>query len=271
MKANGMKLTVAAAAALCAVTSFGGALTAKIAQAHKVKATDVWCGGERTIFDFNGYDAWVVEPAPGVTPAQGNPWTWTMQWREFFSERTSVPKMLSLGWRHAAIDTFKHRMDAEGLKVNAAFQQYLVKELGFAPKAHLIGMSWGGFFSTRYSVNYPDSVAKVYLDAPLMCFADGFSGDIGPWAKFKPAEGKWEKEPEMPVNMAARLAKAKIPVLLLFGRDDIIVKPAANCSLFAERFKAAGGDIQVVERWNWGHHPHGVDLSDNTIVGFFLK
>ena len=48
--------------ALAAASAFAGSLTDKIAAKYKVKKTDVWYGGERTVFDFNGYDAWVVEP-----------------------------------------------------------------------------------------------------------------------------------------------------------------------------------------------------------------
>ena len=68
------------------------------------------------------------------------------------------------------------------LKASAKFQKYLVDELGLAPKADLIGMSWGGFYSTRYAANYPENVDKIYLDAPLLCFWDFYPDpDVKTW------------------------------------------------------------------------------------------
>lgn len=63
--------------------------------------------------------------------------------------------------------------------------------------------------------------------------------------------------PRLPVNLTEKLAK--IPVLLIYGADDLVVPPADNCELFAERFRKHGGSIQIVKRPSWGHHPHGLD------------
>ena len=237
----------------------------KIEKEHTVKTVDKFYGFDRIVFDFDGHDAWVVCPKGESRP--GKPWTWTMQWATAFVPRTNVPQMLNDGFHHVTIDTFRHRMDEEGLLVSAEFQKFLVEELGFAPKAYLIGMSWGGFFSTRYAVNCPQNVAKIYLDAPLLCFKD-FNKDIGPWTGKMP-EGGWAASPEMPLNMAERLAATKIPVLLLYGGVDAVVPPARNCEPFAERFKAAGGDITVVKRGLYAHHPHGVEVDETTIRDFF--
>ncbi len=246
-------------------------LRAKIARAHKITREDVWYGYGRTKFDFDGHEAWIVEPS--ASPAKGMPWTWTIQWAEAFVDRTGVLDLLKRGYHHVTIDLFDTRMDENGLKTAAAYQAFLVKELGFAPKANLVGMSWGGFFSTRYAAAYPENVRKIYLDAPLLNF-DGFGnpdyGRIGVWANRRPADGVWTTDPEMPVNKAAQIAAAKIPILLIYGGSDAVVPPAPNCLLFAERFKAAGGELREIPRDFFGHHPHGLD-PDKTkpIVDFF--
>ena len=249
----------------------GRSLRAKIAKSHKIVGEDMWQGFRRTKFEFDGRVAWVVEPS--AAPAEGHPWTWTMQWAEAFVNRTGVAELLKRGFHHVTIDLFDTRMDEKGLRTAAAFQKFLVEELGLAPKANLIGMSWGGFFSTRYAANYPQNVRKIYYDAPLMNF-DGFAQakDIGPWAARRPANGKWTDDLEMPVNLAAKVAAAKIPVLLLYGGADAVVPPAQNCELFIPRFQAAGGEIQVENRTFFGHHPHGLDPDKTSrIVEFFLK
>jgi dienelactone hydrolase len=269
MKIKVCKVMFGAFCAVFAVHAVAGELTAKIGEKFKIVKTDTFAGGERTVFDFNGYEAWVVEPTAPI--AEGKPWTWTMQWATAFVPRTPVSKMLAKGWHHVTVNTFKHRMDEEGLKISKAFQDYLVNDLGFAAKTRLIGMSWGGFFSVRYTATYPDAVKSIYLDAPLMSF-NSFTkakGD-GPWKNSVPAEG-WANDPRMPVNMAAQVAAAKIPVLLLYGGQDQTVDPKDNCELFIPRVKDAGGDIKVVRRYAYGHHPHGVEIDDTSIADFFLK
>jgi len=260
-----------------AVPKPGPALAARISATKKVLRSDTWYGYKRTVFDFEGHEAWVVSPK--CEPAAGLPWTWTMQWAEAYVDRTGVLDLLAKGWHHVTIDTFRHRMDEEGLRVSRAFQKFLAEELGFAQKANLVGMSWGGFFSTRYAAAFPECVGKIYLDAPLMNF-DGFAkvggtptenaAQIGPWATMPPAGGDWSADPRMPVNMADQIAKAGIPILLLYGGQDATVPPASNCELFAERFKAAGGKIDIRRRALYGHHPHGEDPDKtSSIVSFF--
>ena len=262
----------------------------KIAERYRVLSVEDWHGGRRIEFDFEGYNAWLVCPPAGTAVAKGRPWTWTMQWRTAFVDRTGASEMLRRGWHHAAIDTFKHRMDAKGLEVNRAFQRYLVEELGLKPKASLIGMSWGGFFSVRYAATYPECVDRVYLDAPLLTFhkflsgfdpteyAKRIGGDGADWIK-GPLDGKsWADDPRMPVNMVGPIAKAKIPVLILYGGQDQNVLPPANAELFITRMRAADGVLRVGindaegrGRAAYGHHPHGLEIDQQErLAEFFL-
>lgn len=254
-------------------------LREKVAAACGAVTNDTWHGYSRLVFSFEGHRAWIVEPKAG--PALGAPWTWTMQWADAYVDRQGCLDTLAAGWRHVTIDTYRHRMDDEGLRVSRAFQRFLVERLGFAPQANLIGMSWGGFFSCRYANAYPDCVRRIYLDAPLLNFAGGFAqggaptadaARIGPWAATAPADGDWTDDPRMPVNMAARLAKSGIPILLLYGGQDQTVPPAFNCELFASRFRKAGGDIRIHKRNLYGHHPHGEDPGKTArIADFFIR
>ena len=119
---------------------------------------------------------------------------------------------------------------------------------------------------------HPEDVSRIYLDAPLMNFT---AFNLGGWPAAKvwgsPEGGDWSKDPRMPINLADKIAKAKIPVLLLYGGADTVVPPSKNCEIFIPRFKAAGGDIKVFKRDMYGHHPHGFQGAENVgaIVDFF--
>jgi pimeloyl-ACP methyl ester carboxylesterase len=272
-------LTTLATAVLMTCGAFAATpLQDKIAKSYQIKKLDKWCGYDRAVIDFKGYEAWVVEPK--ISAAYGKPWTWTMQWATAFPDRTGAPDMLARGWHHATIITFQHRMDEKGIAVSRDFQKYLVDELGFNEKASLIGMSWGGFFSIRYSNAHPECIRSIYLDAPLLNFSkfgkavskEEALKRLGPWGKNPPADGNWNTDPRMPVNMASSIAKAKLPVLLIYGGADKVVEPDENCELFLKRFKEAGGDIIVNRRALFGHHPHGLDPTKTSqIYDFFLK
>jgi len=267
-----MKLSLMCVSMLGILSLGATELSDRIALRFKVNGQDDWYGCARTVFDFEGYEAWVVEPPAGVKVAEGHPWTWTMQWATAYVKRTSVPRLVKdLGWRHATVITYKDKMDEHGLEVSRRFQKFLVEDLGFAPKANLIGMSWGGFYSIRYAATYPECVKKIYLDCPLMFFKlrRNQAVDIGPWQTLAPAEGDWRKDPRMPINLCDKVAAAKIPVMLLYGGQDATLDPDEHARAFAAKFTAAGGDLAVTERPMYGHHPHGVEVDENTIIDFF--
>ena len=128
----------------------GESLRAKIVKSYKILGRDMWHGYRRTHFDFNGRKAWVVEPsiAPLVgsrvpRDRDGMQWVWNMLWPDCNVERMRVTDLLKCGFHYAYIDLFETRMDDAGVAAASAFQSFLVKELGFAPKANLIGTSWG--------------------------------------------------------------------------------------------------------------------------------
>ena len=248
--------------------------------ARRVVAKDSWHGFDREVFEFNGCEAWIVEPKAA---ADGRPWVWIMEWPDAFAKRTGSVALLKAGYHVVTLRPGHYEkgrfvpqpgnMNDRRLRESRAFQKYLVDALHFAPKANLIGMSWGGFYSVRYAGTYPDAVSRIYLDAPLLDFST--AADKARWGlneKYgvdaKTYVGR--DDPRQPVNMYEPIAKAGIPILLLYGGADATVPPSENCLRFAEAFKAAGGDIEIVARGHYGHHPHGLEIDEQQrFVDFF--
>ncbi|MBR5549119.1 MAG: alpha/beta fold hydrolase [Kiritimatiellae bacterium] len=228
-----------------------------------------YAGAKRYTFKFEGYKAYFDEP---VAAKPGRQWMWCMKWPGAYAEFTGQEDGVRRGYYYVYLDDIDW-MSPKGVEIAKRFHDFLVGKLGFAAKANLIGMSWGGFYSTRYAAAHPEDVARIYLDAPLMNF-DGFRLHEWPAARKAWGEsegGEWTKDPRMPINLADKIAKAKIPVLLLYGGADTVVPPSKNCEIFIPRFKAAGGNIKVFKRDMYGHHPHGFQGAANigAIVDFF--
>ena len=256
----------------------GKSLRRKIAKKFKIERQDMWQGYRRTHFDFNGRKAWIAEPsiAPRADAGNGASWIWSMLWPECNAERTGVAELLRDGYHYAYLELFDTRMDASGVAAAAAFQSFLVDELGFAPKSNLIGISWGGFMAAQYAAAKPANVARIYFDNALLTF-DGYKPPakvgLGPWADAQKRDPSgWRDDPRMPVNLAPAIAKAGISALLVYGTSDSAVKPSANSKAFAAKFKAAGGKAVICEHAEYGHHPHGVEPSEaNVVLDFFRK
>ena len=250
----------------------GESLRMKVAKKCTIKREDMWHGYRRTQFEFKGRTAWIVEPS--IKPFEGMAWAWTMLWPDCNVERMQVAELLKRGFHYVYIDLFDTRMDDAGVAAAAEFQSFLVKDLGFAPKANLIGISWGGFMAAQYAVAKPANVARIYFDNALLTF-DGYTSSakvgLGSWGKAVPAGG-WRDDPRMPVNRAGDIAKAGINALLVYGTSDIAVKPSFNSAAFAAKFKAAGGDVKVLTHAEYGHHPHGVEPGEaKTVMQFFTE
>lgn len=226
-----------------------------IAAKHTILLSDQWGGGHRIKFDFNGHTAWLIEPE---TPAPDRVWFWTMQWVDAFVEETGRDKLVQRGLYHVHLEVHELRANAEGLVELAKFHDYLVNELGFARKTRLVGMSWGGFYSIRYTAAYPDRVDRIYLDAPLMNVYTRPEADLGPWLETKPTAGGGINDPEQPINLAQPVADAKVPIFLVYGGVDVAVVPKDNCEVFIPRFQEAGGTFVAIDLDpNRDHHPHG--------------
>ena len=73
-----------------------------------------------------------------------------------------------------------------------------------------------------------------------------------------------------PLDYAEQIAKAGIPIISVCGDADDTVPFAENTKLFAEKYTAAGGKIEVITKPSVNHHPHSLK-DPKPIVDFLLK
>ena len=227
--------------------------------------------------------AWVVEPAK---PAEKSPWVWCMEWPTAFQNRTGVKELLSAGYRWVAFNPafgwnkkpVAGNQNDDMVEKRNRFQKFLVAELGLEERCCLVGMSWGGFYSVRYASMHPECVKAMYLDAPLLDFStlSSFKGKTCEQLKaFYPQVTKdyvGADDPLQPVSpaRAEAIAKANIPVLLIYGAKDTVVPAESNCLRFAEAFEKSGGHLKLWRDNLRGHHPHGLEPGEGAVfVNFF--
>ena len=132
--------------------------------------------------------------------------------------------------------------------------------------------------SVYFAAKYPEYVAAMYLDAPvinlLSCPAGLGKGHAQMFGEFKDAMGIDLTEllsyRNHPLDNFEPLVKNNIPVMLVAGDSDDVVPYDENGALLEKYYNENGGKIKVIVKSGCNHHPHG--LADNTpIIDFVLK
>ncbi len=239
-------------------------------------ASGEWHGFKIHKFSVKRASCQVVAPKK-VAP--GKPWIWRA--RFFGHEPQTDIALLKKGFHVAYCDVANLFGSAKAISRWNDFYNYATTELGFSKKVALEGMSRGGLIIFNWARQNPKKVSCIYGDAPVCDFKSWpggkgkGKGDGRSWMQCQKAyDFKTEADAlawkENPIDNAAAIAKAKIPVMIVYGKADVVVPDFENCLIFEKNFKAAGGDIVMIGKENCGHHPHSLK-DPKQIVDFVLK
>ena len=73
-----------------------------------------------------------------------------------------------------------------------------------------------------------------------------------------------------PIDKVEQIVQGKYPILILCADADEAVPPEENTLLFEQRLKEKHGDITVMHKPGFKHHPHSLP-NPTPIVEFVLK
>ncbi len=237
--------------------------------------TGEWFGFVQHDFKVDGHKARVVCPDES---ADGKPWIWRA--RFWGHEPQTDLALLRRGFHVAYMEVGNLFGNSEAVERWDAFYAEVTLKHGFSTKPALEGMSRGGLIIFNWAIANPEKVACIYGDAPVMDFKSwpggkGIGkGSPGDWKTCKKVYGLSEEEAMgyagNPVDRMAPLAKAKVPLLHVIGTKDEPVPHTENTALAEKRYKALGGEIQVIAKEGGGHHPHSL-VNPTPIVEFVLQ
>jgi acetyl esterase/lipase len=241
----------------------------------------LWNGFKRFDFQIAGKNVLVVTPEK---PAPGKPWVWH---GEFFGHKPDPDIALLKRGFHIVYLNVQNMLGSPKAvgHWNDCYSE-LTSKHGLAPKVSLVGLSRGGLYCYNWAAANPEKVACIYADAAVCDFRSWPGGKlIGDKWKGKGSAGDWKivlqqwefadnaaaiAYDKNPVDNLEPLAKAKVPLLHVYGDADDVVPWDENTGVIAERYKKLGGDITLIAKPGVGHHPHG--LTDSTpIVEFIAK
>lgn len=239
-----------------------------------------WNGLQRYDFEHEGTTAIVVVPEK---PLAGRPWVWR---GEFFGAFPNADiELVKNGWHLAYVGVPNLFGAPKAMTAWEKFHARLVKEHGLHPRPGLIGLSRGALYCMAWAAAHPDHTLAVYLDAGVCDFKSWPGGKLKGWGVGQGSAGEWQnvlkafdfKNDEEavaykgnPVDHLAPLAKAKLPLLLVYGDADKVVPHQENSEIVYERYRALGGPVERIVKPGVDHHPHG--LTDPApILEFFNK
>lgn len=239
-----------------------------------------WQGFTRLDFTVDGAKVLVVEPE---RPLPGRPWAWR---GEFFGAFPNADiELLKRGWHLAYIGVPDQFGSPGAMKHWEKLYDVLVHTHGLAPKPALIGLSRGALYCLAWAATHPDKTLLVYLDNGVCDFKSWPGGKPKGLGTGQGAPQEWQKllraygfkdDAEAiastlnPIDRLAPIARAKIPILLVYGDSDTVVPHLENSELVYTRYQALGGPIERIVKPGQDHHPHGL-TDPGPIVAFFEK
>lgn len=233
-----------------------------------------WNGFDRYDFEIAGRKAYVVQPKQ-IAP--GNPWVWRARFPNFHLEADLI--LLERGFHIARIDTDGMLGNPASLEIWDQFYQF-AQEHGLAPKVALEGVSRGGLFVYGFALRWPERVACIYADTPVLDIRSwpggkgNGRGDANTWNRclelYQLDEASVNQFKGNPVDQATRIAESGIPILHIISLNDQVVPPAENTLLLKKRLEDAGGEMLLLTvdqgtPESHGHHfshPAPVQVAD---------
>lgn len=226
-------------------------------------------------FSFKGHDAKIVFPHK---QNKNNYWIWRAR---FWGHEPQLDKaLLEKGFHVVYVDVSNLFGNDEAVGLWNDFYKFCVSKYDLNKKVVLEGMSRGALIVYNWASQNTDKVFCIYADAPvcdIKSWPGGMingEGHLGAWKtclKMYNLDTISVKTFEnIPINNCVKIAKAGIPVIHVFGDSDEAVPYEENTALLAEKFKAAGGSIELIRKKGVGHHPHSLK-DPKPIVDFILK
>lgn len=222
-------------------------------------------------FQLRGHECKVVKPK---FTAAGKPWIWRA--RFWAHEPQTDIALLERGYHLVYCDVAELMGNKEALSIWADFYKRLTKA-GLSKKSTMEGMSRGAMYSFCWAAANPDKINCVYVDNPLLdCrYLALRDGDLGQMIKDFMDAYQLKTMDDIhnfkgsPTDKVEEIVKGKYPILILYADQDEAVPPIQTIE-FERKIKEAGGDITLIVKHGFKHHPHSLP-NPAPIVDFILK
>ncbi len=216
-------------------------------------------------FFYNGHEATVIVP----DNANGE-WIWKTEFLYAFDAAERA--LLEKGYTRVYYSVSDKYGSPEAIRLMRAFFFEVTTKFSLRGKCHLFGFSRGGLYAFNFALFYPELVASVYLDAPVL--------DLKSWPLSHSEEqrqmfGEYALNEdtlplfhENPADNFGEFFSLGLPVLLVAGAKDSLVAFTENSGALLKYCTKHKIAIESYIKPNGDHHPHS--LSDVSPIERFV-
>ncbi len=235
----------------------------------------LWNGFEQTEFEFEGHPACVIIPKIKIYKPS------LILKTEYFNAfpETEI-KLLEEGNYLGFIKNDNRWGTDADIDRKARFISYLTEKYSLKEKCVPVGMSCGGIFAVKLGARYPEKIACLYLDAPVVNYmscpcgfgrGNSLNDNNDEILNALSLEGLPQllAYRDMPLDNLKKLAENKIPAVIVAGDSDTVVPFEENGIFIKEVLEKNNVPVEVYIKPGCDHHPHG--LEDPTPVIEFIK
>ena len=231
-----------------------------------------WNGYRRLDFKFLEQNAVLVCPEEHK---EGNKWLYKIEYFDAFPAFELA--MLKRGYYVAHVNNKTRWATPTDIAVWPKFCDFLTEHFGLNKKCVPVGLSCGGMQSVYFSTLYPEYVAAIYLDAPVMNFLScpyGLGASKADFiAEFENATGFSRVDMlsyrNQPLDCIPQLFDHHLPIIMISGNADTTVPYEENGQILVDYFRKHGGVITEIIKPGGDHHPSG--LPDLTPIVEFVE
>lgn len=235
----------------------------------------LWNGFEQIEFTFEEHLAYVIIPNKKIE----NP-SLLIKTEYFNAFPETEIALLEEGYYLGFIKNDNRWGTDEDIDRKARFISFVTEKYGLKEKCIPVGMSCGGIFAVKMAAAYPEKIACIYLDAPVVNYMScpcGFNKSVrfdenheeiitALGLKGIPQLLAYR---DMPLDRLPKLIENRIPAVIVAGDSDTIVPFDENGIFIKEAYEKNGIPLEVYIKKGCDHHPHGLD--DPTPVIEFIK
>lgn len=224
-----------------------------------------WHGFERLDFQFENRNCVLVKPKSADKKMR-----WLLKTEYFGAFPDFEIEMLKRGMHIAYIANVTRWHKSADDDAKAKLCEFLYENFGLNRRCLPVGMSCGGMQAVYFAAKYPQYVAALYLDAPVMnllsCPCGIGSAGKDMYDEFMRDTGfnisRLINYRNHPIDRVDELIENRIPVFLVCGDSDTVVPYSENGYYLAEKYEKTDIPFKKIIKSGCNHHPHG--LTDNS-------
>lgn len=215
-------------------------------------------------FELGGREAFLIRPkeekgAKGEKAEKdGMPWVWyapTLPGLPGVEERWLFEQLLASGIGIAGIDAGESYGSPDGRKVYDLLYAELTERRGMGKRPVMLGRSRGGLMTLSWAAEHPERCGGFAGIYPVCDLTSYPTVEKACGAYHLTADGlRAVLKEHNPVDRLEGLAKAKVPFFAIHGDVDTVVPLERNSGLVAERYRALGGEMELVVPKGQGHN-----------------